>query len=188
MEHTQLFEAFTERLHSGKFSYIITGSVASIYYGLPRLTHDIDIVLDISREKIREFVELFDKKDFYIPPEETLISEIGRPSRGHFNLIHLISGFKADIYLSGTDTLHHWAVDNRKDIKIGQHIIFIAPPEYVIIRKLEYYREGRLDKHLEDIRNMLQISHEIINTEFLENEINERGLTNFWQGLKTTEK
>jgi hypothetical protein len=53
-----------------------------------------------------EHTQLFDKKDFYIPPEETLISEIGRPSRGHFNLIHLTSGFKADIYLSGMDTLH----------------------------------------------------------------------------------
>ena len=188
MEQPQLFEAFTERLNYGKFSYIISGSVASIYYGLPRLTHDIDIVCDLSRERIREFVDLFNEKEFYIPPEETLLAEISRPNRGHFNLINLTSGFKADIYITGTDKLHRWAVDNRKEAKVGRQVIFIAPPEYVIIRKLEYYREGRSDKHLEDIRNMIQISRELIDMVFLENEIRERGLTDYWKGAKKEDK
>jgi hypothetical protein len=183
MENTQLFEIFTEKLNLGKYSYFITGSIASIYFGLPRLTHDVDIVLDLPGDEINHLIQLFDVEEFYIPPRETIIAELNRTVRGHFNLIHFKTGFKADIYLLGNDPLHRWALDNRKEIKIGSHIFYIAPPEYVIIRKLEYYQEGGSDKHLEDISNMLDISRDIIDHPFLEEEIKKRGLQSAWAEL-----
>jgi len=55
-------------------------------------------------------------------------------------------------------------------------VICVAPPEYVIIKKLEYYKEGRSPKHLSDIDAILSYSRESINIEFLNGKILELGL------------
>ena len=59
--------------------------------------------------------------------------------------------------------------------------LIVAPPEYVIVRKLEYFREGGSEKHLRDIRSMLAISAELIQRVDLERWISERGLEEQWK-------
>jgi len=54
------------------------------------------------------------------------------------------------------DKLHECAFQNRKRADLGEGLaIWLAPAEYVIIRKLEFFREGGSEKHIEDIRKML---------------------------------
>ncbi len=53
---------------------------------------------------------------YYVPPDETLRLELARDTRGMFNLIHLMSQFKADIYLAARDPLHAWALAHRRRI------------------------------------------------------------------------
>ena len=57
----------------------------------------------------------------------------------------------------------------------------LAPPEYVIIRKLEYYREGGSEKHLRDIRSMLALSGEQMDRPSLDEWIQRRGLQTEWR-------
>ena len=52
-------------------------------------------------------VELFSEEEFYLPPIEILDSEVLRENRGHCNIIHHESGFKADIYFAGNDDFQH---------------------------------------------------------------------------------
>ncbi|MEW5851754.1 MAG: hypothetical protein AB2A00_23395 [Myxococcota bacterium] len=98
----------------------------------------------------------FDERQFYVPPEETLLEEVLRPTRGHFNLLHHQSGFKADMYLVGRDELRRWGMGLRRQVSLDDATVWVAPPEYVILRKLEYFREGGSGKHLRDIHAMLQ--------------------------------
>jgi hypothetical protein len=184
MARSEIFNIFTSKLNEAGFPYFITGSVAAMYYGTPRLTHDVDIVLNLFGNQIKSFTALFSPDKFYIPPEETLLMETSRRHRGHFNLIHLESGYKADIYLLGSDKLHHWAMERRKNVNFLSEQIYIAPPEYVIIRKLEFYREGGSEKHLEDIGNMLSVSSRELNTDFLIPELETRGLIDIWDKIK----
>ena len=60
----------------------------------------------------------------------------------------------------------------------------LAPPEYVIVRKLEYFNEGGSDKHLRDIRGMLDVSGDLIATVELESMIRERYLDEAWERVK----
>ncbi len=57
----------------------------------------------------------------------------------------------------------------------------VTPPEYVIVRKLEYYRHGGSDKHLRDIRSMLQVSRDLLDRLALEDWIRRLGLTEEWK-------
>ena len=58
----------------------------------------------------------------------------------------------------GTDPLHQWAIARRNRHDVGGVAVWVAPIEYVILRKLEWHRDGGASRHLEDIRAMLRIS------------------------------
>ena len=68
--------------------YMVTSGVASVIYGDPRFTRDIDIVLSLTGSDVDRFSSLFSEDDFYVPPLETLRLEAGRERYGHFNVIH----------------------------------------------------------------------------------------------------
>jgi hypothetical protein len=184
MPETNPLWIFLGRLEGSGLRYMLTGAAASIIYGEPRLTHDVDLVVEMSQQEVVQIVRFFPSDEFYCPPVEVLESEAKRPLRGHFYIIHHASGFKADFYLMGKDELHRWAMAGRKRIEMDGWSIWVAPPEYVILRKLEYYREGRSEKHLRDIAGMLAISEESIDTESLRQRIEEYGLGREWDAVQ----
>jgi len=180
MQELESFLIFIRKFNSLNIPYMTTGSVAGIVYGEPRLTHDIDIVLKISGDHASQICKAFPSEEFYCPPEEVIKTESSRESRGNFNIIHHETGFKADIYLIGKDPLHLWAFGKRRKIEINGEVVFFAPPEYVIIRKLEYYKEGGAQKHIQDIKGILSISKDIIDMKELNAKISSLGLESLW--------
>ena len=118
MQELELFKLFTNRLNELSVRYMLTGAVASIIYGEPRMTHDMDVVIEMEQEDVEKFCNAFPLDEFYCPPPEVIKVELVRRQRGHFNLIHQETGFKADIYTSGQDELHHWALNNRKLVDV----------------------------------------------------------------------
>ncbi|MCP5527999.1 MAG: hypothetical protein H7A47_14500 [Verrucomicrobiales bacterium] len=181
MPEADLIALFVEPLNRLQIRYLVSGSVASMLYGEPRVTHDIDLILILRPENVRQLGEAFPASDFYTPPPEVVEVEVAREHRGHFNVIHSASGLKADCYTSGHDPLHHWAFSRAQRYSIGTIQVALAPPEYVILRKLEYYREGGSGKHLRDIRSMLDISGGIIDRAVLSEWVARRRLEVEWQ-------
>lgn len=168
---------FLEPLERLDLPYCVTGSVASSVYGDPRLTADIDVVLVLRIADIAALLDAFPEADYYVPPVEALRAEASRDSRGMFNLIHHHSQFKADVYLAGSDPLHAWALENRRRIDLAGAGTWIAPPEYVILRKLEFLREGAQDKH--SVRGIL--AGAAVDRGFLESEVARLGLQAQWR-------
>ncbi len=181
MPEHDLFLIFISRLNKLGLRYMVTGAVASVIYGEPRLTHDLDLVIELSSEDVERFAAAFPIENFYCPPPEIIRLEISRSQRGHFNLIHHETGFKADIYTSGLDKLHEWALNKRKRINVEGEAFWLAPVEYVILRKLEYYREGGSEKHLRDIAGILALSSDQIDFKQLDARIRENGLEKEWE-------
>jgi hypothetical protein len=178
------FLVFTDRLNRLGARHMVTGAVASIAYGEPRLTHDVDIVIEISREQCTRLCELFPEGEFYCPPVEILLIEASRPQRGHFNLIHHDTGLKADIYPCGRDRLSAWGLDHARKLMVDGSEVWIAPSEYVIARKLEYYSEGGSEKHLRDIEGMLAVSATAIDAVALERNIDLLGVRAAWAKVR----
>lgn len=173
--------AFLDPLERLNLRYCVTGSVAASVYGEPRLTADIDVVLLLGPQDIPALRRAFPEADYYSPPDETLRASLG--SGGMFNLIHHASQFKADIYVAAGDALHAWALQHRRRIDVAGTGAWIAPPEYVILRKLQFFREGGSDKHLRDIRFML--AETPIDRAFVEAEVARLGLQETWRACQT---
>lgn len=179
-EDKELFLIFIRPLNRMSVAYMVTGSAASMAYGIPRVTLDIDMVVELTAVQTGLLPLAFPSKDFYCPPREVIGIEIERASRGHFNVIHMETGFKADFYPMGNDPLHRWGMARRRRVEMFGEAIMLAPPEYVIVRKLEYFHEGGAEKHLQDIHGMLAISGDLINLIELEPLIQQRGLQEAW--------
>ena len=169
---------FIEPLEQLGLPYCITGSVAASVYGEPRLTADIDVVLLLRHADIDALTAAFPENEYYVPPLETIMQELSREAHGMFNLIHHGTQFKADIFLASSDPLHVWALENRRRIDLGGDGAWIAPPEYVILRKLEYLREGGQDKHVRDVRYMLAATS--VDLTFIENQVSRLQLHTQW--------
>jgi hypothetical protein len=176
---------FASRLEAVNVPYMVTGATAAIFYGQPRVTNDLDVVVSLDEAGRSALLREFAEADFYVPPESVIRAEQARAQRGHFNVIHLESGFKADIYLAGSDPLHAWALPRRRRVQWTDVLaVSVAPPEYVILRKLEYYREGGSAKHPSDIRAIRDITplDETLMTPWLE----KLGLAAIWQEVIRT--
>jgi len=183
MHELDVIWVFLEPLNHAGIPYMVSGSVAAIFYGEPRMTHDLDLIVELDATRIGEFAELFPDEQFYCPPEVVIRTEISRDARGHFNLIHHATGFKADIYPVGRDPLHQWAMPRRRLVAVDEYQVSLAPPEYVILRKLQFYQEGGSDKHLRDIRGILEMSDQILDRAELESRVSELGLARVWEKL-----
>jgi hypothetical protein len=175
-----LLTLFVDPLNALGVRYAVTGAVAAIVYGEPRLTTDIDIVLALEQREVARFSSAFDATVFYVPPQEALATEVARSSHGHFNIIHNPTFMRADIYLAGSDPLQAWALMAARETMVAGRPIRVAPPEYVITRKLIYRKAGGSDKHLHDIRAILRESRDAIDDAILQRRIDEHSLRTQW--------
>lgn len=181
MPEAELFLLFVRPFNRAGIRYVIGGSVAAIFYGEPRLTNDVDFVAFLNDAEIRRLPEMFPSQDFYLPPIEAIFAEVAREQRGHFNIIHLDTSFKADVYPTGRDELSAWAFRNKRQVEFNGEPLVLAPPEYVVVRKLEYYREGGSEKHLRDVRAILSVSGEQLDQAALDEWIARYKLDSEWQ-------
>ena len=187
MQSPEPFRIFTRKLEELQLRYAVTGSLAAIYYGEPRMTNDVDIVLLLGRDDVARLENAFPAKEFYRPPREVIEMERSREQRGHFNLIHHETGFKADIYLVGRDELHAWALKHSRVAKLEDDTIRFAPPEYVIVRKLQFFREGGSEKHPRDVSRMLDSLGDDWPRTTLEEIIQDQHLSTEWAKVQAGE-
>ena len=160
MEHVrenELKEFFTyvinvlERLN---IPYMVVGGFAAIFYGEPRLTLDVDIVVDMRPEHIRPFVEAFPIPDFYVS-EEGIQDSLAH--RYPFNVIQPTTGAKVDLVPLPRDSFTRAAFRRRQRLEYdeaGRTAVFITP-EDIIVAKLIAFRTTESDRHLRDARGVL---------------------------------
>jgi hypothetical protein len=151
-EELEVLRIVTERLDAEGIPYMVTGSMAVNYYGVPRMTRDIDVVVELSIADLDRVCALF-QGDFYLE-RETIRESIDR--RTTFNVIHASLVVKVD-FLVRKDTEYRRAEFARKRrVSLGAHPFFIVAPEDLIISKLDWAKDTHSEVQLEDVRNLLR--------------------------------
>ena len=182
MLEPDLIELFVRPLAQLQIRYLISGSVAAMIYGEPRFTNDIDLLVFLGLHDVERVRSAYPAPEFYLPPANIIAAEVSR-ERGQFNIIHADTTLKADCYVVGPDPLHAWAFRHARHYPFDALEIMLAPPEYVIVRKLEYFREGGSEKHLRDIRAILAVSGELIDHQALAEWIRRQGVWDQWEQI-----
>lgn len=139
-----------KRLNTNKIPYMLTGSVAMSYYSIPRMTRDIDIVIEIADAD--KFYNLF-KDDYYID-REMVYSSISL--QGMFNIIHLKEIIKVDFIIRKDADYRKTEFSRKKRFKFNSDYIYIVSIEDLIISKLIWAKDSNSKLQFDDVKNLLK--------------------------------
>jgi hypothetical protein len=156
MDPHELLEKIAGSLENLHIPYLVTGSVAAMAFGEPRMTNDIDIVAAVEYEHVGGLMAAFPEEEFYIS-EEAIRDAVRHQTQ--FNIIHPASGMKIDIIIRKNTRFNDSRFSRIRRIKAGENFeANFAAPEDIILMKMHYSGEGGSEKHLRDISGILKIS------------------------------
>lgn len=179
MDLAELLRRVAEVVERLGLPYFVTGSTATIYYGEPRFTNDIDMVVELPPERIADLCAAFPETEFYLS-EEAVRLAVAR--RGQFNLIHPSSGLKVDIMIPASTPYNRSRFERRARLRIdADHDASFASPEDVILKKLESYLAGGSEKHLRDVAGVLRVSGDRIDRGYIGEWAVRLGVAEVWE-------
>jgi hypothetical protein len=121
--------------------YLVAGSLASSVHGEPRSTNDVDFVADLDASQVRPLLDAFGDR-YYVSADAVLDAvRVG----ASFNVIHLGSAVKADVFVVGEDAFDAERLAHRERVRVGldeRHELWVDTAEHTVLRKLEWYRRG----------------------------------------------
>lgn len=146
----ELLKRVCNALDDNDFLYMISGSIALNIYAIPRMTRDIDIVIELPLDRIDEFVELF--PNCYLE-KLTIKEEVKR--LGLFNIIDHETGFKLDFIPRKETEYFRLAFERRVRVKELDTELWIISLEDLIIAKIIWIQTYQSEKQMQDIENLL---------------------------------
>jgi hypothetical protein len=174
----ELLEKIVHIFNSLGIPYLVTGSIAAIAYGEPRLTNDIDIVAAIEERHIAGLLAAFPPEQFYVS-EDAILAAIHY--RNQFNILHPSSGLKIDVIIRDNTPFNNSRFGRVRRIKPGEsYEANFASPEDIIIMKMRYFKEGGSEKHLRDIAGIMKISGSEINRAYIEEWAQRLSVRDIW--------
>ncbi|MDL1877717.1 hypothetical protein FBQ85_21515 [Cytophagia bacterium CHB2] len=175
MTEPQIIALAIRQLDHLKIPYYISGGVASIIYGEPRLTNDADLVIRIFPFHIPKLVQAFEN-EFVISAGAIQTALQGRRA---FNMIHVDTAFKIDFYpISDDDDLEIDAFARRRLNDIGAGEVWLASAEDVILAKLRWFRFGGevSETQWRDVLGVLKVQGEKLDFAYLSAQAQRFGL------------
>jgi hypothetical protein len=148
--------------------YLVGGSLASSLQGIPRATHDVDLVADLNSEHV-EPLEGALRDSFYVDAE--MIREAIR-RRASFNIIYLPTMLKVDIFVLKRDPLSLQEMARRQSFQLGDspsERLMLASAEDIILQKLDWFRRGGeiSDRQWNDVLGVLKVGGSRLDVPYL---------------------
>ncbi len=163
MDQKETFEKVIEILDDLKVEFLITGGFAVSFWGHPRSTHDLDILIKIKGNK-EKLINSFREHDFYISEEAV---EDAMKHQSMFNIIHSESDLKIDFWVIDGNPEHDTEFKRRvKKNFLGKEVYLISP-EDLILTKLEWFKKSNSTRHLIDASGIWEIQQDVIVLDYL---------------------
>jgi len=149
--------------------YYVGGSIASSVYGIARATMDVDIVADLTLAQVPALVGLL-RREYYVP-EEMIHDAVANASS--FNLIHLSTMMKVDVFIAKKDAYHQSAIAQKRPDRLVEEdpdsVFFLSSPEDVILSKLRWYEDaGRVsERQWLDILGVIKVQGDSLERDYL---------------------
>lgn len=175
-EELEVLKIVTQRLGEAGINYMISGSIAVNYYTIPRMTRDIDVVVELKEGDIDKFIGLFED-DFYIN-RGTVSNEVSR--QGMFNLIYNRYVLKIDFIIKKSSVYQQGAFSRRKQVLIEKSPMWFVSAEDLVVSKLIWAKESHSEMQLKDVGNLIG-TVDNLDLEYIENWIRELDLEQIYK-------
>lgn len=160
VEQAELWAAVlpvVELLDSIEVPYYIGGSVASAYTGIARATQDADLVAELRPAHAPLLIAAL-REQYYLSAER--IREAIRDQKS-FNLIHLATAFKVDVFVSPGTAFDRQTMGRRVSLEVPEvdRALDFCSPEDIVLHKLRWYEMGNRvsERQWYDLQGVLRL-------------------------------
>jgi hypothetical protein len=153
MNELDILKLVASRLNDAEIDYMLSGSVALTFYGKPRMTRDIDIVIVIPPRAIDRFVKLFEL-DFYI--DRDMVEDAVR-NQSMFNIIHLETVIKVDFIIRKNQEYRILEFNKRKKMQLEDQEVSVVSLEDLIISKIYWAKDSFSEMQIKDIVSLIDL-------------------------------
>lgn len=175
----QVLKLVAERLDFLGIPYMVSGSVALNFWGQPRMTRDIDLVVELGPTDSVRLVQLF-AEEFYCDAE-VIRAEIER--EGMFNLIHNELVVKVDFIVRRKTPYQDSAFARRRRIIVEGTRVWVIAPEDLVLSKLAWAKDSHSEFQLKDVRTLLT-SGPPLDREYIEHWATELGVEDLFAEVR----
>jgi len=151
-EQLTILKHIVSCLEQAKIAYMLSGSVAMSYYVQPRMTRDIDLVIEMQPIHLQRLIEQLG--DDYYFDEETARTAIAQ--QGMFNIIHFNSLVKIDCIVRKNSTYRREEFARRQRVMLTDFSVWIVSAEDLILSKLYWLKDSRSELQFKDIRTLIE--------------------------------
>lgn len=141
----------SQRLEAAGVAFMLTGSMAMNYYAQPRMTRDIDLVVELAADQTDLFMSLFESE--YYVDRRAVATAIAQ--RSVFNLIHNETIIKFDFIVLKNQPYRKEEFARRQRITLGDFETWVVTREDLILSKLYWARHSKSELQLRDVKNLL---------------------------------
>lgn len=181
MSAPEVFRRITAALDEAGIAYMLTGSFASAYYGTPRATQDIDLVIAAVPEQLRAFVKLLPQDEYYVDLNEALEAQ---RRQSLFNVVDMATGWKIDLIIRKSRAFSEEEFGRRQRVNLQDIALFVASAEDVVVSKLEWAKLAQSRRHIEDVAGILRMCWQRLDRTYLERWIHDLGLAAEWSDAR----
>lgn len=158
--------------------YAIGGSFASALHGVMRATMDVDLVAELRLEHVEPLVQ--ELGDAFYADAEMIRDAVRR--YGSFNLIHLDTVFKVDIFVARPRAFDHSQLARRQLVLLStdpERYAYVASAEDIVLAKLEWYRAGGevSERQWRDVLGVFKTQERGLDEDYLRRMAAELGVT-----------
>lgn len=156
---------------------MVAGSFATTYHGVPRSTHDVDIIIDPTGATLAMLLAALPDADYYVDHDA---AKDALRRRSTFNVIDLATGWKVDLIIRKARPFSVEEMARRQRGEIFGAMVAIATAEDAIIAKLEWAQVSDSDRQLRDVAGVLSVRAATLDVTYIEKWVTELGLETQW--------
>jgi hypothetical protein len=161
--------------------YMVVGSIASSYHGEPRMTRDVDVVIDPSPDPLDRLVERLLASGLYADPAA---ARQALAERTQFNVVDPVSGWKVDLIVRKDRPFSRSEFERRRTVDLPTGRISMATAEDTILAKLEWALLGESQRQLRDVAGIVGVSGPDLDLTYLDRWARELGVWEDWERLR----
>lgn len=169
---TQLFSNY-------QIEYMLTGSFAVSYYGLPRATHDIDFIIEVTEDAAQKLERAMTTLGNEFIADIPNIQEAMR-ARSLFTIFHLETGIKVDFWMVRTDDFQ-LKMKRGQNVPFETSVIHVISAEDLILNKLVWCKEVMSERHMRDCVGIWNVQGEKLDFDYLQQRAKSLGVTELLQ-------
>lgn len=181
MSVPDVLQRITGALDRAGIAYMLTGSFATVYYGSPRSTQDIDFVIAATPAQLQAFIQGLPPSEYYVDTDAALEAQ---KRQSMFNVIDMKTGWKIDLIILKARAFSQEEFSRRRRLSLEGTSLFIASVEDVILAKLEWSKLAQSRRQIEDAAGILKLRAASLDFQYLDKWLNNLELTNEWKDVQ----